>query len=97
MARNILTSQDAKGNTIKVFVKDNDGKRQTIQAFAKKLNKGAKKGLRGSQSARSVALTFMSDLFLNKEVLSLQLKQESLEKPLPVLIFRVVSLYLKNC
>ena len=47
MARNILTSQDAKGNTIKVFVKDNDGKRLTVQAFAKKLNKGAKKGLRG--------------------------------------------------
>ena len=66
MARNILTSQDAKGNTIKVFVKDNDGKRLTVQAFAKKLNKGAKKGLRGSQSARSVALTFMSD-FISKQ------------------------------
>jgi hypothetical protein len=61
MARKILTSQDVKGNTIKVFVIDNDGKRQTVQAHAKKVNKGAKKGLRGSQSARSVALNFVQD------------------------------------
>ena len=61
MAQKIISQQDAKGNTIKVFVIDNDGTRRTVQAHAKKVNKGAKKGLRGSQAARSVALNFVQD------------------------------------
>ena len=66
MAQKIISQKDAKGNTIKVFVIDNDGKRRTVQAHAKKVNKEAKKGLKGSQAARSVALAFMSD-FISKQ------------------------------
>ena len=66
MAQKIISQKDAKGTTIKVFVIDNDGKRRTVQAHAKKVNKEAKKGLKGSQAARSVALAFMSD-FISKQ------------------------------